>query len=887
MLEEFRHHIEMRTEDLMRSGIPAREARRQAHVEFGYVEGHREDARAASGLRFFHWIGLSWLDFKLGFRMVRRYPGLTTVSVLAMGFAVWAGASTFEFVNQILAPRIPLDEGDRIVGIQLLETHLNQLEEQALWDFERLREDVSSIEDLGAYRTVQRNLFVRQDQAEAVPVAQISPSAFSLARVPPLLGRVLVPSDEQAGAPSVVVIGYDVWQDRFEGSPEIVGRTIHLDAVETTVVGVMPEGFEFPVAHEMWTPLRLREIDYDRRAGPAISIFGRLVPGVSLDQAQAELDVIARGTAGEFPDTHQFIRPSLLPYGRAALPVPPTSWTVFTASLVSFNLAPLALLLLIGANVALLIFARAATRESEIVVRSALGASRGRIVGQLFAEALVLGSIAAVVGLATARYGLRWALYLVELEVDSVSPVPFWFDSNLSPATIGYVAVFTVAGAAIAGVLPALKITRGLSARLREATAGGGGVRLGGIWTLVVVTQVAFTMLFPLFAMELLRERAELVNRDVDVPVSEYLAVGLEMDEATVASVPSADSGSPGQDTLEQRYRMAVEELARRVEEEPGVIGSTFGDVLPGMYHPVAVIDVNEGGTVPAEISRHRASRATVALNYFSVVGVSVLAGREFDSADLSGNVPVAIVNESFTERIFEGRNPIGRLVRFVDSEDGFQPTSEEVWYEIVGIVEDAGTTNGYGRAGIYLPMTLGSLHPIGIAIHVRGDPTDLAPAIHRIAADLDPALQLHGMMSLDRAIDDDLAFMDFWLRLIAIVSGLAVVLSVAGIFAVMSFTASRRTREVGLRIALGAESWRVVASVFRKPLRQVGIGIAVGSLLAGLLSGALDDSSFAGTVGFVAAYAVVATAICTVACVVPTRRALAVEPVEALRVEG
>ena len=269
-------------------------------------------------------------------------------------------------------------------------------------------------------------------------IAEITASAFQLTLVPPLLGRSLVDADERAGAQPVAVIGYDVWQSRFAGDPRVVGRTVRLGPQPTIVVGVMPEGFAFPVAHSLWVPLRLNPLDYQRRQGPQIGIFGRLAPGATLAQAQAELTTIGLRAAADFPDTHAQLRPEVVPYARSILDLT----TSDAIGLMAINVFIVMLVVLLCGNVALLIFARAATRESEIVVRTALGAGRGRIVAQLFAEALVLTAGAAVVGLLAAGFALRRVIGTMRQDLS----LPFWFSDSLAPATLLYTAVLAVLG---------------------------------------------------------------------------------------------------------------------------------------------------------------------------------------------------------------------------------------------------------------------------------------------------------------------------------------------------------------------------------------------------------------------------------------------------------
>ena len=304
----------------------------------------------------------------------------------------------------------------------------NSAEPRALHDFNVWRSTLRSVTELGAWRDVTRNLIVTEGDARPVQVAEITPSAFRVADGTPLMGRVLMEADERPGAPSVAVIGYDVWRTRFGSDPAVLGRTVQLGTEHVTVVGVMREGFAFPIAHDVWTPLRIVNDAHAPRSGPAISVFGLLAPGATLDTAQAELTAVGQRLASEQPATHAQLQPHVAPY--AMLDAGPLEQDDIgiVASIYFFAVM---LLVLICSNVALLLFARAATRESELAVRTALGASRSRIVAQMFAEALVLGGVAAVIGLAAAHLALNnWGLPFLEM---NLGRLPFWYDVSLSP----------------------------------------------------------------------------------------------------------------------------------------------------------------------------------------------------------------------------------------------------------------------------------------------------------------------------------------------------------------------------------------------------------------------------------------------------------------------
>lgn len=332
--DELAFHLEERVRDYMARGMDPETARAAARERLGDLENVRRECtdmltaeRRTDGRRT--WMKFSWLDFRLGFRMLVRYPGLTVIGGLAIAFAVWVGAGTFELVTQLVNPTLPLPDGDRVVGIWNQNATAADTEGPTLHDFATWRAELDAIDDLGAFRTVERNLIIGDGAGEVieggtgepVDVAQISASAFDLTRIPPLLGRSLVERDEDVGAPPVAVIGYELWHRRFEADPDIVGRTVALGRTQTTLVGAMPEGFAFPVDHGLWVPLRLDVLNYSRAESPHLQVFGRLAPGATLEEAQAELATLGRRAAADFPETHEHLRPQVIAYADAFFPI--------------------------------------------------------------------------------------------------------------------------------------------------------------------------------------------------------------------------------------------------------------------------------------------------------------------------------------------------------------------------------------------------------------------------------------------------------------------------------------------------------------------------------------------------------------------------------------
>jgi putative ABC transport system permease protein len=800
-------------------------------------------------------LGSYVLDVKLALRMLVRYPLLTIVGSIGMAFGIAAGVGGFEIRSQFVDPTLPLDEGRRIVGLRNWDVRNDRPAPLSEPDFRAWREQLQRIHDLGGVALVERNLTV-DGNTEPIGVAEMTASGFRTARVPPVFGRTLVDDDELPGAPPVAVIGHSLWQRRFLGDPRIVGRSVRLGTEQTTIVGVMPQAFAFPAALQMWTPLR-RGARSSTADAPSLLVFGRLAPGVSRDEAQAELTTVGQRKAADAPDTHAFLRPEVVPY--AHLIFDPRDFGIVLALA---NIFLIVLIVVISADVALLMFARAASREVEIGVRSALGASRSRIVGQLFVEAVALASVSVIVGLAGARYAL--GSLLRTLEADSGAALPFWMNNSLTPSTIAYGVVLTMVIGVIIGVFPALKITAGgLSSRLRRLSAGGGGYRFGGVWTAVIAAQVAVTVLFPAVAFFFHRGVVSGQTRDVGFPAGEYLFARLALD-AGLGRVPAT-----------------IEELRRQLLAEPGVTGVTVADRLPGMQHSGGRFAV-DGDDAPPTYG-YDVRIASVDAEFFSTLGAPVMSGRAFTPADFASGREVAIVNASFVERVLRGGNPVGRRIRPVPRDGDQRP---EPWIEIVGVVRDLGIS-GTDGVGLYRPLTP-ARSTVHMALHVGGEPTSFAGRLRTLASSVEPTLRVYDVMPLNRVGADQWLESQYLSRLLTVLSGVALLLSLMAIYAVLSFTVVQRTREIGTRVALGADRWRVIAAIVRRPLMQIGLGIGTGGALVVLaFVGMKESAPNVIEASVIALYATAMLGVCLSACIVPIRRAISLEPSQVLRADG
>jgi putative ABC transport system permease protein len=809
--------------------------------------------------------GFSALDFKVGLRMLARYPGLTIVGTVAISIAVALGTIYFETTGKFLDPHVPASDGAPIVQIRNWDVSSSQEELRLLHDYATWRGAVQSIVQLGAAITYQRNLATDDKRIEPVAGADVSAQAFQVMGTAPLLGRTLTTRDENAGEPPVVVIGESIWESRFERDPGVVGRTVKIGTMAATIVGVMPARFGFPMNQRIWTPLRTDGSTIPPRSGPSVVVFGKLAPNASMDDARAELQVIGARLSAASPKTHEHLRPRVTAYQKPLAEA--GQMRVVRNGMYAVNSVFLMLLAIMCANIATLVFARTATRSWELTVRSALGASRARIIAQLFIEALVLTTLAATVGLVIARTAMRYGLGRFE-----TGGMPFWIDATLSPRTFVYAAVLALFGAAIVGVLPGLRATRvNIQDALKGESAGRAGLKFGGFWTGIIVMQVAITVMFlPLaaggvFESNRFNQRAEGIGADKFLTaVPDIDAEDFALDSATFAG----------------RKRNSLDELERRLMAEPGVEHVAYASRLPVEDQFKYYFHIDTAAGVPASTTR-MSTLVSVSRGFFGAFGTSVTAGRDFALNEFSNpDARVVIVNQAFATNAFGPRNAIGQRIQIGEGE--VRLGVEDQWFEIVGVVKNFGwqLQSATEQSAIYLPAPSGGGRAAQLAVRVR-DPLAFAQRLRNIAADVDPTIRLASVQPLTKVGGGE-AEANWTLTAIAWLIGFIVLLlSATGIHALMSFTVSRRTREIGIRVALGAHPRRIVTGIFARAFLQVGAGVVVGSALAAW-AGFGDSRQM---LLLLAADAIMLT-VGMAACALPVKRALGIHPTDALRAE-
>ena len=816
------------------------------------------------------WAGwpVSWVEVKLGLRMLSKHPGLAVASTFALAVGIPVGLAPDQVVDGVMA-NLPVPEGERIRLLRQWDPRLGRSASASYGEFDAWRESLTSFEDLAAFRRTRHNVDGGAEIRVGIRAAEVTPSTFEILRVPPFLGRTFRPEDASPGAPDVVVLAYDLWQARYAGDLDVVGRTIRLGETPFTVVGVMPEGFLFPVREQLWTPLGAP--DPERAASLGVDVVGRLADGVTDAEAGSEFTVVAGRTTPSGDELR--LQPQVARYAQLVLPAL-SGPLEETYEVRVFRILAWLVFLVASCNVGMLFFARAATRREELAVRTALGAARPRVLAQAFMESLVLALAAVGAGLVlcSLAFDLLWRVVPSGWE----QAFPHWIDWRIDNRTVFRALTLATISAVVAGVIPAIRYTtRSVQANIQSARSRRTGVRFGGVSGMLIAVDVAVAVAAVGFSIT----AADLVTRVsgstelVGIPAHEYLA----------AEVHLGPSDGPGP-SASTRRAATQEELVRRLRAEPGVRGVAVADALPRMQHPTRLVEV-EGMAPPEDRRGHSTRVAQVAPDFFASLDAPLLTGRGFDRSDLGPERTTVVVNTRFVENILQGQSALGRRIRFHPWGEG-EPGP---WKEIVGVVGQLGVriVSAEGAQGVYEPLDAGELRTVQLGIHLGADPTSFSPRLRALAAEVDPEAIVSVSGTLGEIHEGD------WYLVLAaslgagLLVGVLLALAASGIFAILSFSVSERITEIGIRAALGAGQGQVIASVTRRAAAQLGIGVALGlPLAAGFLL--LEQSSpFLGLAKALAVGLAVLLLVGLAACTGPTLRALRVRPSDALRADG
>jgi len=863
---EFQHHLVMRTADLVRTGLSEDEASHQARREFGHIDTHRAAARASRGFQLLDACRFSWLDVKLALRMLVKHPLLSLAAVFALAVGIPVGIAPTHLAKAVEAP-LPEDTENRVRAVRLWNPATSAVDVTGYQAFEFWKATLKSFSMMAAFRTSSYNVASEDGRAASVPGAELSPAAFSILRAAPQLGRAFNATDAEPERPKVVVLGQTLWESHFGSDPLILGRSIRIGRELRTVVGVMPADFRFPAHEQLRLPLSSQPAGVVGAPFP-VRIVGRLADGVSAEQAQAELSARGLPRFANEPESRARLRPEVVPFGLLYLGLPRGGFD----ALLEYRfvqLLSLVLLLVASGNVAMLVFARTATRFREMAIRTALGASRARIVSQIFVETLVLAVVAAGLGVLS----IGWGLQHVNLAaIAGESALPYWLSLDVTSGDLLRALLFAAVSATVAGVIPAIRITgKAVHQYMREKS----GVRFGRLTGVLVIADIAVSVAAIGFALAI-TDRATVGESDhvAGIPAAEYLAVECRMPRDGLLSG--------------ERAAAAQRELVASLKIEPGIASVAVGSALPRMEHQSALFEVDGMDRSP-DAPQQWVRTAQVDVGFFEALGHRVVAGRDFTRADVEPGRRTAIVNTAFVTRALEGKNFIGRRVRFPAKKG-----ADSTWYEIVGVVGHLGVNmiNADKGAAVYLPAQSGSINPMWIGIHANVSPLGLAPRIREITDRVAPDFVIGDVTVLSDVHQGD------WYLVVGVAAGLTVLVGVlvalaaSGIYAMLSLSVSERTREIGIRTALGAQRRTVVLMILRRSLAQIGIGAMLGlpiaarvvHLTVGSTAGQSPLTSVFMAMGLAASLVLI---VGVISCTIPTRRVLAVEASEAMRSDG
>jgi putative ABC transport system permease protein len=791
-------------------------------------------------------------DLRYAVRQLAAAPGFTAVAVLTLALGIGATTAIFSVVNGVLLRPLPYPESSELVRVHEIVPQFGRFS-VAPANFLDWRAQNTVFERIAAYSTTSATL-LGPDGPLRIPGALVSWDVFPVLRVAPAIGRPFTAADDAPGADATVILSHALWLDRCGGDPGIFGRSISMNGVPVTVVGVMPAGFHYPARDTaFWRPLNLNPADATR-GGHYLGVVARLRAGVRLDRADLEMRTLAQRLAVEYPKNsagESAVVVSLQDQVVGA--IRPALLTLFAA--VGF------VVLIACANVANLLLVRASAREKEMAIRAALGASSRRLVGQMLAESLVLAAAGGALGIAFAHAALGPILSL------GAKSIPRVADVALDSDVLVFAAAASIVTGLLFGLAPAWQVSHGgLVGVLKEGgrSSGTGGARW--VRSTLLVAEVALSIVLLTGAALLLRSFDRLTGVDPGFNPDGVLAFQVSLPQKAYA-----EAG---------RTTGFYDALTGRLEAEGDVRGVGLVQTLPlrGSYELAFDIRGRAPASPGAGPSAHYRA---VSPHYLDVLGVPLAKGRGFAASDGPKNQPVAIVDRAFADKYFPSQNAIGQGLHIGNGVSDF--------FTIVGI---AGNVRSDGLDAtpvptMYVPIAQDTFSTVWVVARAAGDPASLAGSVRRTLHDIDPALAAYSITPLRVIVNESIAPQRFAMLLLALFAGVALFLAAVGLYGVVAYSVSRRTREIGLRMAIGADPGQVVRMIVGGGVRLALLGVAIGVAGAFVLSRLLRTLLFEVTPSDPISYAATAAlllAIATLACYVPARRALRVDPLVALQ---
>jgi len=870
MDDEMRFHVESRAHDLLRSGLSREDAYRRARIEFGSIASYQEKARET---RRVTWLEDFAQDLRYGWRVLRKNPGFAAVGVLTMALGIGANTAIFSVVYAVVLKPLPYVNSGQLFNV--FEAQPQEGVTGTGWsylNFAELREQNSVFSEMAGVQKHQLTLTGRGEPS-VVHTSVVTPELFSLFGEKPLAGRVFFSEDGKRGAPPVVILSENLWRDAFGADANVIGSSVNLDKRSFTVIGIMPAAFRFPFltkSEQLWIPLVQDPLFgswMDRRGGHWLQVTGRLKPGVSLMQAQAELDAMSARLAKEYPAENDGWGIRMVPLQQMIV------GNVKSALLVLLGAVGL-VLLIACANIANLLLTRATSRAREIALRTTLGAGRARIVRQLLSETAVLGLFGGVAGIALAYWGVQALSSLLPPSLPQVNTI------RVDNVVLGFALLLSATASVAFGLVPALfAANSNLQASLRE---GGGRSGESGnrrrARSFLAAVEIALATVLLVSAGLLMRSFSKLTSVSPGFDAQHIVKADI--------SLPQFQYSKP------QQWIAFSDELLARIQAQPGLNDSAIA-----VPRPIADGQINlafdiEGNPPLSAGTSRTADYVSVSRHYFRVMKIPLLSGRLFDGRDILSAPRVTVISKTMAALYFPNQDPLGKQLTF-----GFPLDSGAArWLpfghrEIVGVVDDVRDV-ALGQAPgpmMYVPYAQAPFWGANVVVKSALSASSVAAAIRQEVQKMDKDLPVTDVETMPNIMETSLAQPKFRTFLLGLFAAMALALAAIGILGVISYSVSQRTKEFGIRMALGAQSENVLKQVLKEGARLAAAGLALGlggslvatRLIATLLFGVkpADPLTFA-------AVAAILTSVTLAASYIPARRATRVDPMVALRYE-
>jgi predicted permease len=805
-------------------------------------------------------------DLRFSLRMLIKTPLLSLTAILTVAVGVGLTTQTFSAVYGSILRGLPVPGQERLMALDenRLEMDIASME-MSIHDFRDLRELQTSFEDVAAFYQGTVNLAGDGNLPERFAGAYVSANALSHLGVPPLLGRVFLQGEDEPEAPPMVVLSHHLWRNRFGGDAAVLGQTIRINGEATEIVGVMPDGFRFPFNEDLWLTHRMDVASLPRGGGEDLDVFGRLREGVSMEAARAELGTIAAGLAARFPVQNRGVGMGVQRYDLRFMPprIRAVMWTMLISTF--------GVLLIACANVANLLLARASTRTREVAIRTALGASRFRVMRQLMVESMFLAVLGGVLGLGLSSWGLR--LYN---EFSAGVNRPYWIDPEMDLPVLLFSLGATAVASIIAGMAPALRASGvRVGEVLKDEGRASSSLRMGRFSNALVVTEIALSAAILVGAGFMIRSVIN-VGR---------VELGFDPSGVMTGRISLFQGEYPDHESRDQLFTL----LKERLEAEPGVASAALGTHLPGLGSFTYYAAV-EGVAYATDADYPAVAATIVSADYFRTFNVDPIRGRDFSRLETEfGGEPVVIVNQSFAEKYLNGGEPLGRRVRWGVS------GSTQPWMTVVGVVSDMHVGGGVGGLGddrlsperIYIPKGLYDHRGFALAVRTLGPPEAMAARVREIVTELDRNLPVYDLGSHDSSLRQATwAFKLFGVQF-SVFGSLALFLAAVGLYGVMSFSVNQRRQEMGVRMALGAERTAILRLVLTRGGRQLVAGIALGLMVGAGVGRPMRYVLYGVETGDPLVYLMIVATLGvagSVACILPARAAIQADPVQAMR---